>query len=164
VYSALGEGSTINILLPASVRESSAAPIAPAAADPSPGRETLLLVEDESVILKLMRVVLTANGYSVLEASSGAQALEILAGHPAPVHLLITDVVMNGMDGYALAEAFSALRPGIPRIFISGYNENPGLRLELRDENARFLGKPFTPAALVGMVRRTLDQQRAPVS
>jgi two-component system cell cycle sensor histidine kinase/response regulator CckA len=161
VYSALNEGSTIQILLPAASPEKAMAPIAPMGAEASPGQETLLLVEDESVVLGLMKTVLTAQGYTVLSASGGAEALEVLERHPVPVHLLITDVVMNDMDGYTLAEAFNLLRPGVPRIFISGYNENPGFRREIRDDHAQFLGKPFTSAALVGLVRRTLDLKRA---
>jgi len=161
VYSEVGKGTTVNILFPAASRGKAAVPVEPLRDASSRGTETVLLVEDEAVVLGLMQKVLSGSGYKVLEAHDGAQALQISDAYPEKIHLLITDVVMNGIGGYELAEAFNIRRPGVPRIFISGYNENSILRREIRDERAVFLQKPFSPAAFMRLIRKTLDQERA---
>ena len=162
IFSEAGQGTTVNILLPAS---RPGRPLRPGKSDvpgPQGGDETLLVAEDESVVLSLIRNVLKAGGYTVLEASNGAEALEVSDRYEKPIHLLITDVVMNRMGGHELAEALKVRRPGMPQIFISGYNEDLVLRREIRNERILFLQKPFSPDALLRLVRQTLDEAHAP--
>jgi CheY-like chemotaxis protein len=122
------------------------------------GRETLLVVEDEPAILKILRKTLQGLGYAVIEAASGGEALAMAAQNKGPVHLLLTDVIMPEMNGRDLYTKIAALHPGIRVIFMSGYAadvfEQPG------DGKGHFsfLQKPFSMQQLSGKVREVLDK------
>ena len=158
VESTPGEGSTFRVLLPASARKS-LSPVDDVAAPPeSPrGTGTVLLAEDEAEVRVLARQVLEDGGYRVLEARGGGEALELARGHDGPVHVLVTDVVMPGMNGLALARRLKADRPGVRVLYISGYAELPPLTAELREQGSAFLAKPFRARELTVAVRLLLD-------
>lgn len=156
-YSQPGRGTTFRILLPALpdqpvVRE--APPLAAAAA--RGGSETILLVEDESALRGLARLVLEARGYSVLEAADGREGLAVFTLHSGAIDLLLTDVVMPISGGRELAEAARRLRPGLKVLFMSGHTEDTILK-EGIGNGAQFLQKPFTSAVLALRVRDALD-------
>jgi CheY-like chemotaxis protein len=151
-----GKGTTVHVFLPRAVGE--ATPVA--APEPSErplGRgETVLLVEDEKGLLTTCRRFLTPLGYDVMSASSPAEALALSEAYGGSIDLLLTDVVMPEMDGAELADRLVAARPGLRRLFMSGYTaEALGSRL-LRD-NATLLPKPFTRDELARAVRTALD-------
>ncbi|MCC6739146.1 MAG: PAS domain S-box protein [Planctomycetia bacterium] len=150
-----GRGTTVSIWLPE-------VPPAPRAASEPPssaprGRETILLVEDEPSVLDLCRLVLLESGYRLLEATSGLAALNLLSSSPDPVHLLLSDVVLPGMNGPDLARRAAALRPGLRVLFITGYSAD-----ETAPGPAPVLPKPFSPDDLARRVRSVLDGAAAP--
>jgi nitrogen-specific signal transduction histidine kinase/CheY-like chemotaxis protein len=153
-----GHGTTFNIYLPRA--EATADSPAPTATAPkvTAGTETILLVEDEPTVRALAVRVLRAQGYHVLEAADGLQALRVAKEFMGPtIHLLLTDVVMPQMGGRALAERLAALLPGIKTLFISGYTGEGityGSEVEPRID---LLQKPFSPATLAQKVRAVLD-------
>ena len=157
VASAVGVGTTFTVLLPAAA----AAPAGKGDSHltrPLGGSETVLLVEDEGAVRRIARISLQAQGYEVLEATDGEDALRVLAAHPGPVHLLVTDVVMPRMGGRHLADAARAARPGLRVLFVSGYTDDAVLRHGVRSAAEAFLQKPFTPLALAKRVREVLDK------
>lgn len=155
-YSEPGHGTTFKIYLPR-VDEHSAG-VRPVAAPPVPrGVETVLVVEDEAGVRTLIRTVLEASGYRVLEADRGGAALEILSQGGAPADLMVTDVVMPGMGGGELAEKARALVPGLRVLFISGYTDEAVVQHGVLQAGIPFLQKPFTHDALVSKIREVLD-------
>jgi PAS domain S-box-containing protein len=125
------------------------------------GRETILIVEDEEAIRRLVRTAMEGIGYRVLIAADGLEALKIVSSHEGPVDLLITDLIMPGMNGAELARRVREHLPGIHTLFISGYSEDARRFGEI-DERC-FLQKPFAPQVLAQRVREMLDRpgQRA---
>ena len=117
--------------------------------------ETILLVDDETSVRQLVRKILQMNGYTVLEASRGVDALQICQRHEGPIHLLLTDVTMPEMNGQNLAEQVTALRPHIRVLYMSGYIDPLIALVGLRAEIA-FIQKPFTADALARKVREAL--------
>ncbi|HEU5116611.1 MAG TPA: response regulator, partial [Isosphaeraceae bacterium] len=113
-------------------------------------------VEDEDVVRSVAHRILDRNGYRILEARNGIEALDIAETHEGTIHLLITDLTMPGMSGRELAERLAALRPDIRILFISGYTEDDDFRRSI-DQLGAFLEKPFSPEALCNRVRRLLD-------
>jgi PAS domain S-box-containing protein len=157
VESQQGSGTTIRVYLPRV--EEAPAPETPNGAGPVPrGSETVLLAEDEGAVRALGREVLRSSGYAVLEASDGTQALWLAGEHCGPIDLLVTDVVMPGLDGRGLAERLQALRPGIKVLYMSGYTDDAVVRHGVSRDEVQFLQKPFSPAALARKVREVLDQ------
>jgi CheY-like chemotaxis protein len=122
------------------------------------GSETVLLVEDEAALRSLAQEILRDQGYRVMAAASGAEALEIARSHPSPIDLLVTDVVMPGMDGRELADRLLPLHPETRCLFMSGYTDDAVVRRGVREEGMPFLQKPFTIDALALKVREVLDQ------
>jgi len=114
-------------------------------------------VEDNTGLRKLATRILKPAGYTVLEAATGEEALRLLAQHDAPVHLLLSDVVMPGMSGRQLAEQLVRTRPGINVLYMSGYTSDTIVRHGVLDAQMPFLNKPFTAAALLRKVREVLD-------
>jgi CheY-like chemotaxis protein len=157
VESAPGRGTTFRVALPQH-RPVPAGADGPAPRAPDGGRETVLLVEDDDAIRSVVRTVLQRTGYTVLAAGTGAEALRLSAGHAGPVDLLITDVVMPGMNGRELADRLAAARAGLRVLFMSGYTDDAVLRHDVLAERVPFLHKPFLPDVLARKVRDVLDQ------
>ena len=157
VYSELGQGTAFKIYLPRVDR--AADPVEPGGllAHVAQGRETILLVEDEGAVRELARDILEANGYAVLEARHGDEALAICERHSEAIHLMLTDVVMPGMNGRELAERLARLRPQTKVLYMSGYTDNAIILDGVLNGRAVFLQKPFTPDALARKVREVLS-------
>lgn len=157
VRSVVGEGTTFRILLP---RSTAAVPaLAPVERGPSPaaGSETILLVEDEAAVRSLVRKVLERRGYTVLEATNGAEAIQLAESHPGRIDLILTDVVMPDIGGPALVETL-APRLAEPRVlFMSGYTDQEIIRRGVDEFHAGFIAKPFAPDDLAAKVREVLD-------
>ena len=158
VYSEPGHGSVFKIYLPRILEPAEA----PTEEDPpvpqvSTGTETVLLVEDEEVVRVLARKVLQKKGYRVLEAANGADALRICRDVRDRIHLLLTDVVMPGINGHELAIRVASMRPGIQVLYMSGYAEDAIVHHGVLDEGIAFLEKPFSPGGLALKVREVLD-------
>ena len=124
---------------------------------PETGEETILLVEDETVVRQLVAEILESNGYAVLQAADGPSALELLRRHSDPVELLITDVVMPGMSGPEVAGAVAAMRPGTQVLYISGYTDSAIGHHGVLEPGIAFLQKPFSADELTRKVRGVLD-------
>ncbi|HEX5098540.1 MAG TPA: PAS domain S-box protein [Polyangiaceae bacterium] len=160
VRSEPGQGATFQVYLPFAP-SGSAAPAAPAAPrhdDRRRGRETLLLVEDEQVILQVARSWLTKLGYRVLSASDGVEALEVAAQAPDPIDLLVTDVVMPRLGGRELARRLAELRPATKVLYMSGYAENALAFGGVLSEGINFIQKPYSLDALAARIRQVLEQ------
>jgi two-component system, cell cycle sensor histidine kinase and response regulator CckA len=152
-----GLGSSFRIVLPV-VAAATDAPVPPApAAAPRSGSETILLVEDEAVVRRLVAEILETNGYFVLQASDGPSALEVLRRHKGPVDLLLTDVVMPGMSGRELAQAVAQMRPGTHVVYMSGYTGSVIDHHGILEDGVAFLQKPFTADDLGRTIRSLLD-------
>jgi PAS domain S-box-containing protein len=149
-------GTTVRIYFPRVDQPAPAATAAGAGAAPR-GVETVLLVEDQPMLRNVTREMLEALGYRVLDAGSGAQALRIAGEHTGRIHLLVTDVVMPGMNGAELAARFLAIRPDARVIYTSGYTDDAILDLTAGADLDAFLQKPYTASALGRKVREVLD-------
>jgi CheY-like chemotaxis protein len=123
---------------------------------PSRGWETILLVEDEASLRMITRQILEEHGYRVLEAAGGDQAVEIGHRHPDPIHLLVTDVVMPGMNGRQVADLLVAERPSLRVLYMSGYTDDVIANRGVLKTGTLFLSKPFTVHALLRRVREAL--------
>ena len=122
--------------------------------------ETILLVDDEAPVRGLVRRILQMNGYTVLEAGRGMDALQICQQHEGPIHLLLTDVLMPGMNGQDLAEQVATLRPHARVLYMSGCADSTLRTLPERKIEIAFIQKPFTPDALARKVREILGASR----
>src|SRR5437660_928497 len=158
VYSEPGHGATFKIYLPrVDAPVESATPPAPVERPPR-GSETVLLAEDEPAVRAIAQQVLERQGYTVLAAPSGADALALAAQHGATIDLLLTDVVMPRISRRDLADRLTAQRPGIRVLYISGYTDNAIVRHGMLEPGLAYLQKPFRPDALVRKVRDVLDE------
>jgi len=157
VHSEVGIGTSFKVYLPkvdattAVVLADKVAPVL------SLGTETVLLVEDEQMVRHMARHILEASGYTVLEAASGREAVEICKAHKGPIALLLTDVVMPQMSGPRLSEEIVKICPSISVLYMSGYTDNAIVHQRVLDQGMSFLQKPFTPDALALKVRECLD-------
>jgi two-component system cell cycle sensor histidine kinase/response regulator CckA len=160
VESQPGAGTTFRILLPRHVPEAEAEPAA-ADAPPTPsdltGSARILLVEDEEAVRAFAGRALTARGYTVHEAASGQEALDLLNGLDEKIDLVISDVVMPGMDGPTLLRELRRRQPDIKIIFVSGYAEDAFERHLTPDETFNFLPKPFSLKELATTVKEALN-------
>ncbi|HKY20125.1 MAG TPA: response regulator [Vicinamibacterales bacterium] len=156
VYSEPGQGATFKVYLP---RTDEAVPEAMASPAQSSlrGTETILLVEDEEGVRLLSRALLERQGYRVIEAAGGEQAMRLAAAEPAPIDLLVTDVVMPGPSGPELFEHLAPLRPQMQVLFLSGYTDEAMVKRGVLKSGTSFLQKPFTATALSRKVRELLD-------
>jgi two-component system, cell cycle sensor histidine kinase and response regulator CckA len=156
-----GKGSTFRIYLPL-VGEAVDVASAPAPAPKVPGgSETLLVVEDDDEVRRLLKDELQQFGYTVLDASNGGEALLFCERYPGAIHALVTDVVMPHMDGYEVAERLRAVRPDMRTLYISGYSDQAAARQSRGGPGDAFLAKPFTPDALAGRIREVLAMSAA---
>jgi PAS domain S-box-containing protein len=159
VYSEPGRGTTFKIYLPRvsdpsdADEEQEARPVARG------GTETILLVEDEASVRKITRTILTQYGYSVIEADTPKAALTIAANLTRPPSLVVTDVILPGMNGKDLARALEMKWPELRVLYLSGYAGDAIVRHGVLDEGVAFLGKPFTPDGLALKVRQVLDNK-----
>ena len=159
VSSQVGKGTTFKIYLSrADSTDEAAAPVAIAQLQKvEPGTETILLVEDEENLRYLARLYLERQGYRVLEAADGAVAMQLAVAHEGVIHLLLTDVIMPGINGRELAQHLSEIRPNVKVLYMSGYTENVIGRDGILDAGVRLLQKPFTLRELMKRVREVLD-------
>ena len=118
----------------------------------------MLLVEDEQLVRQLTHEILRRNGYRVLEAADGVEALALLREHPGRIDLLLTDVVMPRMSGHELVELARPLRPEMRILYVSGYSEEAIARQGQLTEGIELLAKPFTPGVLTAKIRQLLDR------
>lgn len=163
VDSKLGGGSTFSIYLPRLESEpsvaASEAPSMPASSPSRGGNETILLVEDEPLVLELAHCTLEQLGYQVVSCAGADEALRKCGECQQPFDLLVTDVVMPRMNGKELASRVRTLRPGIAVLFSSGYSEDIIARQGVLETGLHFIGKPYRPGELAAKVRSILDQR-----
>ncbi|MBX9622319.1 MAG: PAS domain S-box protein [Gemmataceae bacterium] len=161
VESAPGAGSAFHVYLPR-VNDPTPPPKSRSALLEAPrGTETVLLVEDEAAVRTLSRAVLEGAGYTVVEAVDGADVDRALAEHGGPVDLVVTDVVMPGASGPAVAARVREAYPGARVLFVSGYTDDSVVRHGVERAAVDFLQKPFTPGVLAHTVRAVLDRPAA---
>ena len=160
VESEPGRGTTFKILLPRVDGPVEVKAMAGSLDAQAPAVETILLVEDEDVVRKLVSEVLCSNGYRVLEAANGRDALQICELHSEPIHLMVTDVVMPHIGGRELAEEMKRIRPATQVLYVSGHTEDAIVHHGVSDREMNFLQKPFTPLALIAKVRQILEPDR----
>jgi signal transduction histidine kinase/CheY-like chemotaxis protein len=165
-----GAGTTMKMYLPRSLDAldpplgTAAEPVRPAESEETQGEPeaiAVLVVEDEATVRSLLSRVLLREGYTVMQACTGEEALEIISSG-ARIDLLLTDTVMPGMNGVLLAERAQSMRPGLAVLHMSGYTEDEVLRRGLSRRGAAFLQKPFSPAVLLKGVAAALGVSRAP--
>ena len=160
VQSKVGQGTTFDIYFPVTDQRPEVAEKAQAA-EVRGGKETVLVVEDELVLRELVREILTAHGYRVLEAANGLEALEVWRGRQEEVDLLLTDMIMpHGISGRDVADKLRKDAPGLPVIFSSGYSQAMIERSEDASQGATYLSKPYNPVQLAQAVRQALDDAR----
>jgi CheY-like chemotaxis protein len=157
VSSVVGEGSSFEIHLPRHIGAAEPVWTDRATGQSLLGGETILLVEDEPSLLKVAVKILEAQGYSVLKAAGPSDALRVASAHASQIHLIVTDVIMPGMNGRDLVTTLAAIRPDLKHLYISGYTADIVTRQGVLDEGLNFLQKPFTRADLVAKVREVLD-------
>jgi two-component system, cell cycle sensor histidine kinase and response regulator CckA len=161
VESTLGRGTSFKIYFPRSAASETAS-AAPAARSANVGGdETILVVEDDDSVRKVVHAILLRAGYTVLVAANGPEAIELSRQHVGPIALLLTDMVMPFMSGPELADQLRAARPGLRTLYMSGYTSAALVGGKLADPVVAFLQKPITPEVLVSKLREVLD---APLS
>jgi PAS domain S-box-containing protein len=158
VYSEVGHGTTFKIYLPRTDEPVEALPV-PEGPMPSRGWETILLVEDEGSLRAIAREILEEHGYRVIDAASPTEAVEIAERLPERIHLLVTDVVMPGMNGRVLAQKLVATRPALRVLYMSGYTDDVIAHSGVLESGTLLLDKPFTARALLGRVRAALGPE-----
>ncbi|HEV8455856.1 MAG TPA: response regulator, partial [Gemmatimonadales bacterium] len=158
VYSEPGQGTTFKVYLP--VDEGSVQVAAASSPPVQASGERVLIVEDEPAVRYMMSRALKVHGYNVLEASDGPEALRLVEGANGVLDLIITDVMIPGLDGMELARRAARIAPDLPILFMSGYTDHDIVRRGLLDPNQPFLQKPFTPDALVRRVAELLKHKK----
>jgi len=158
VESVPGKGSTFSIYLPAQARTENQPAEPPRINPPEGGSETLLLVEDEKAVRKLVCGVLRQRGYVVLEAENALEGFQLWELHSESIRLLITDVIMpGGTSGWELAETLLQKQPSLRTLFISGYTEDMALSVLVQDPRVYFMSKPLEAKRFTKIVREILD-------
>ena len=158
IYSEPGHGTTVKVYLPSAQAKAPADGAEKASPASLRGTETILLIEDEARVRKLIREVLTSRGYEVLEALRGDEAIRKAAEHRGRIHLLLADVVMPEMSGPQAVEAIRALHPGIKVLYMSGYTANELNPHGVLADEIKFIQKPFTVIELLRKMREVLDK------
>ena len=159
IYSEPGQGTTIKVYLPRLQHEGEAAPDLVQPDGPfyaSEAHETVLVVEDEEGVRRLVTDTLNELGYGVLEASDGQSGYQLVERHPE-IALLLTDVGLPGMNGRQLAEAARRLRPNLKILYMTGYARNAIVRRGQLDAGVEVITKPFAAAALAQKVRSVIE-------
>jgi two-component system, cell cycle sensor histidine kinase and response regulator CckA len=164
IYSEPGKGTTFKVYFPRA-GEGRALHLVPEDPQVSPrGTETILVVEDDPALRALSERVLEANGYTVLLARNGIEALAIASGYAGHIDMVATDVVMPKMNGRPLVEKLTETRKGMRVLFMSGYTDDEVMRRGVIDGHTAFLQKPFTPPQFARKVREVLDQGKRAAS
>ena len=159
VYSEPGEGTTFKVYLPAVMQDIEGAKEEDKAfVDQLGGTETVLLVEDDDMLCRMAQKILETHGYTVLSAHNSDEALKIANYHHDSIHLLLTDLVIPGMNGKELAGRIESILPGIKVLYMSGYTDNAIAHHGVLDRDINFIQKPFSPNDLVQKVREVLDR------
>jgi CheY-like chemotaxis protein len=158
VYSELGHGTTFKVYLPLADRPPTTE-VAGIAAVLGGASETVLIVEDEDAVRGLLAGTLRREGYHVLEAANGMDAIAVAGTHQGTIQLMVSDVVMPGMNGPDLYDRLVVVRPDLKVLFISGYADHAVLNLELLKTGNAFLGKPFTRGDLLNSIRLLIDAE-----
>jgi len=157
VYSEPGQGTTFRIYLPRHAARTDR-PAEKASEEPvARGHETVLLVEDESAILKSTGLMLKGMGYTVIAAGTPGEAIRLAREHTGPIHLLMTDVVMPEMNGRDLARNLISIHPGLKRLFMSGYTADVIAHHGVLDEGVHFIQKPFSKADLAAKLGEVMQ-------
>ena len=164
VSSEPGRGTSFKIYLPRHQIKTEPMRRESLTAAPGRGHETILLVEDETAILKITKRILEIYGYQILAASTPDKAIRVAQEHTGEINLLITDVVMPGMNGRDLAQNLISLYPGLKCLFMSGYTGNVIARYGVVDESTYFIQKPFSKQSLAAKVREILDEGSSQIS
>ncbi len=159
VHSEPGRGAAFRVCFPEYRGKIGSVPTVEAGAMAQPGKETVLLVEDEPAILKVATRMLERLGYEVLPAGTPGAAIRIADEHPGAIHLLMADVVMPEMNGRDLAKRLLACYPSMKRLFMSGYTADVIAHRGVLDEGVHFIQKPFSSASLSVKVREALDRR-----
>ena len=157
VYSELGEGTTFKIYLPRIRSGSEPQRKEQVPLEAPKGVETVLIVEDDDAVRSLACKILELQGYKILEAKDGEEAMKVSKEYKGPIHLMITDVVMPGISGRELQEQLHPLRPAMKVLYMSGYTDNATAYHKVLDSGVAFLQKPFTPETLARKVREVLE-------
>lgn len=158
VYSELGRGTTFKVYLPRVQETVEVVEPDPARLEQPQGLETILLVEDDERVRELVRTLLEEEGYTVLVAHNGDEALRFCQQYDGPAHLLVTDIVMpGGINGRQLSERLAPLYPELKVLFMSGYTDEAIVHHGVLEHHVAFLQKPFTLVALLRKVREILD-------
>jgi len=152
-----GEGASLQVFLPQVSEPASATAASAPVAEARGGSETILLVEDSEPLRKLTRAFLETHGFKVLVAEDGEEALQVEARHAGKINLLLTDIVMPGINGRVLAERLLLKQPGTRVLYISGYTDNFIAVQGALEHGMVLLNKPFTEEALIRKVREVLD-------
>ncbi len=163
VQSEPGKGATFTIYLPRIDEPPTTGSGEELSAGRVRGSETILVVEDHEGVRSLIVGTLELCGFHVLQAADGAEALRQVAQHVGPIDLLLTDVIMPGMNGKQVADQLAVLRPGIKVLFMSGYSGELIAHHGVLEAGVAYLPKPFTPDSLTAKVREMLgseDQKR----
>jgi signal transduction histidine kinase len=156
VESTLGSGSTFRIYFPETHERAAEGVPAAAAEPPATGRATILIVEDDPGIRDLSAKILSRQGYDVLTADGGDEAREISERHDGLIDVLLSDVMMPGMNGPMVAEMLTKMRPGLKVVFMSGYTDDAVVRHAVMERDVPFLQKPFTPERLANKIVEVL--------
>ena len=161
VQSVPGEGSTFTVYFPVASEHEAAIRRPHPLETKARGEDTILLAEDDDAVRAIARTTLERAGYHVLSASDGASALVLADAYAGPIELLLTDVIMPGMNGRELAQGMTTRRPGLPVLFVSGYTDNVLADYGLPSLDHALLDKPFTPASLIAAVAALLGAAKA---
>jgi PAS domain S-box-containing protein len=159
LYSEPGRGTTFKVYLPRAdrgIEQQGPSPVP--VGETVRGHETILLVEDDDSVRRVACNILRRNGYRVLEASNGGEALLICEQHGANIHLLLTDLVLPHLSGPRLADRLGRIRPNMKVLFMSGYADEAVLQHGVLESGARYLEKPLTPERLARKVREVLSE------
>lgn len=158
MYSEPGMGTTFAVCLPQTAETAAQVRVAGTELPAKGGKETILLVEDESSILKITKALLEMQGYSVLAANTPADAIRLAGERGGALDLMITDVVMPEMNGRDLAKKLQELHPQLKCLYMSGYTANVIAHHGVLDEEIHFIQKPFSLPDLAGKVREVLGE------
>jgi CheY-like chemotaxis protein len=159
VESKPGQGTRFKIYFPRVAEKVEGLQAGPVNQEMPRGSETVLVVEDDGAVRDLASHILRSQGYRVLEASSGEEALDLYGVMKEPIHLVLTDVVMPRMSGRELADHFIFLYPEMKILYMSGYTDDAILRHGVLEEEVSYIQKPFTMEGLAKKVREVLDKK-----